>query len=240
MKEDADVLWGAVRNMFQYYGAGDVGTAPGKNMELNFDTDCEQPFVLISLCELYNKFNEPEYLELARVVANNIRNNRFADGYFYEKPNMLHANFNTEEPYALVYFLATVKGVAQNIPEHFGSRGFIQFDWWEQSTQQNKKLYSTKLWSLNMTGEVLASSIELDVNTLELSIGEKHTLQASIEPEDTEDKTVEYISSDENICIVNEDGVITAVSEGEATVTATAVSGGCDAVVAVKVKGGRK
>ena len=76
----------------------------------------------------------------------------------------------------------------------------------------------------------------IDVNTLELSIGDKHTLSATIEPEDTEDKTVEYVSSDENVCIVNEDGVITAVSEGEATVIATAVSGGCDAIVTVKVK----
>lgn len=236
MQEDAQTIWGAVRNMFQYYGAGDVGTAPGENMELNFDTDCEQPFVLISLCELYNKFSAPEYLELARVVANNILNNRFAEGYFYEKPNMLHANFNTEEPYALIYFLATVKGIAQNIPEHFGSRGFFQFDWYEQHTGQNKKLYSNKLWSLTTTGEVLASAIELDVNTLELSVGDKYTLSVNIEPEDTEDKTVEYVSSDENVCIVNEDGVITAVSGGEATVTATAVSGGCEAAVVVKVK----
>jgi len=236
MQEYAQTIWGAVRNMFQYYGAGDVGTAPGENMELNLNTDCEQPFVLISLCELYNKFSAPEYLELARVVANNILKNRFADGYFYEKPNMLHANFNTEEPYAIIYFLATVKGIAQNIPEHFGSRGFFQFDWYEQHTGQNKKLYSNKLWSLTTTGEVLASAIELDVNTLELSSGDKYTLSATIEPEDTEDKTIEYVSSDENVCIVNEDGVITAVSAGEATVTATAVSGGCDAKVVVKVK----
>lgn len=236
MQQNAEIIWGAVRNIFEYYGIGEVGETPGVNMELNYDTDCEEPFVLISLCEAYNKFAIPEYLDIARIVANNIINNRFIDGYFYTKDNMLNANFNTEEPYALVYFLATTKGIAQNIPEHFGSRGYFQFEWWDEILSENRKLFSTKLWNLTMASEILAEAIELDIAEAEVEVGEKLALSASIEPENTEDQSVEWQSSDENICIVDEDGVVTALSPGIAQITATAVSGGCETTALIKVR----
>lgn len=236
MNEYAQTIWGGIRNMFDYYGVGDVGTAPGENMSLNFNTSCEEPFVLISLCEAYNKFGVEKYLELARVVANNIVQNRFVDGYFYSKENQLNANFNAEEPYSVMYFLASTMGIAENVPEHFGSRGYFQFDWWDESTQEAKKLYSSKLWALTVSSEILAESIELNTSELELKVGEKYTLRAGIEPENTEDQTVEWQSSDKNVCIVNEDGIVTAISPGTAQIIATAISGGCEATVTVKVE----
>lgn len=236
MKGYADTIWGGIRNMFDYYGVGDVGSAPGEEMNLNFNTDCEEPFVLISLCEAYNEFAIPEYLELARVVANNISQNRFQDGYFYTSDTQLNANFNAEEPYAILYFLATARGVAENIYEHFGSRGYFQFDWYNKATGEAKKLYSNKLWAETVAGEILAEAISLNKSELELSVGEKYTLQAMVEPEDTEDQTVEWKSSDKKVCIVDEDGIVTAVSPGTAEITATAVSGGCEAVAEVLVK----
>lgn len=236
MNKNADIIWDGIRNIFDYYGVGDVGTAPGENVEMNYDTDCEEPFVLISLCEAYNKFKVNEYLEIAKKVAQNIARERFSDGYFYAVDDMLHANFNTEEPYALLYYLATVRGIAENLPEHFGSRGYFQFDWYDESTDTARKLYSNKLWSLRTSSEVLANAIELNASELTMTAGEKFALIASIEPEDTEDQSVEYESADKDVCVVDEDGVITAVGKGETTVTATAVSGGCETKVIVKVQ----
>lgn len=232
----AETIWSGIRNSFEYYGVGDVGSAPGVDMELNYDTDCEQPFVLITLCEAYNRFGVPEYLTLARKVANNIVNNRFQEGYFYEKDTQLSANFNAEEPYALVYFLASTMGISENVPEHFGSRGYFQFDWYNASTNEALKKYSSIIWAQTVSGEVLASAIALNTAEIELKTGEKYTLMASIEPEDTADQSIEWRTSNKDVCIVNEDGVVTAVAPGEAEITATAVSGGCEASTKVTVK----
>lgn len=53
--------------------------------------------------------------------------------------------------------------------------------------------------------------------TLE-NVGDMYLLNVAVEPADTTD-TIMYLSSDENVVTVNEEGRITAVGEGEATVT---------------------
>ena len=64
------------------------------------------------------------------------------------------------------------------------------------------------------------SSIKLDKSTASLSIKEVLTLSATIEPADA-DETLTWTSSDENVAKV-ENGKITAVGKGTATITASA------------------
>ncbi|MDE7463364.1 MAG: Ig-like domain-containing protein, partial [Muribaculaceae bacterium] len=68
---------------------------------------------------------------------------------------------------------------------------------------------------------ILATSITLNKETLELTIGENETLTATVDPESSTDKTIAWSSSDENVATVSGDGVVTAVSVGETTITAT-------------------
>lgn len=70
-----------------------------------------------------------------------------------------------------------------------------------------------------------AETIVLDVTKTELEIGETLQLTAAVGPEDTEDKTVTWSSSDEVIATVGGDGLVTAVEPGEAVITATTVNG---------------
>lgn len=232
----SEIIWSALRNLYSYYGVGDVGTAPGKEMELNLMTDCAEPYVLMGLCEMYETYNCEEYLDLARIVANNIVSQRFIEGYFYEDDKRLYANLNASEPYALVRFLATVKGIGKNIPEYFGSRGLYSFDWYDRSTQTHTKIMSNKMWSLTLAGEILAESIDVAETEITLRVGEKYIFDAMVEPETTEDKTVEWESSDRNVCTIDSDGVLTALAQGEVVVTATAVSGGCSDTVRIRVE----
>ena len=70
-------------------------------------------------------------------------------------------------------------------------------------------------------GFVAVTSINLDKASLEMVEGDTETLTASVLPDDATDKTVTWTSSDERIATVR-DGVVSALSPGEATVTAQA------------------
>ena len=68
---------------------------------------------------------------------------------------------------------------------------------------------------------VAVSGIELDIAIVELTEGESTTLSATVTPSDATNKSVTWTTSDENIAIVD-NGVVTAVSAGTATITAKA------------------
>ncbi|MBQ8651962.1 MAG: Ig-like domain-containing protein [Alistipes sp.] len=66
------------------------------------------------------------------------------------------------------------------------------------------------------------SGIKFDKNELELYNGDTYTLQATILPEDANNKTLSWSSSSPTIATVDENGMITAIAAGTATITATA------------------
>ena len=71
----------------------------------------------------------------------------------------------------------------------------------------------------------LAESITLDKTEISLEATESATLIAIVLPELATDKSVEWSSSDESVAVVDENGVVTAVAAGEATITATTTDG---------------
>lgn len=69
--------------------------------------------------------------------------------------------------------------------------------------------------------EVVAEEIILDTNESILLMGQTLQLTATVLPEDATDKTVVWSSSDDDIATVDEDGLVNAISIGEAVITAT-------------------
>lgn len=66
-------------------------------------------------------------------------------------------------------------------------------------------------------------SITLDSNEGKLTVGNSHTIKATVAPEEVAAKTtIEWSSSDEKVATVDSNGKVTAVSSGSATITATA------------------
>ena len=68
-------------------------------------------------------------------------------------------------------------------------------------------------------------------------MGQTGTLTATVTPDNATDKTVTWTSSDKNVATVDKDnGTVTPVGEGTATITATAANGKKDTCkVTVKV-----
>lgn len=81
---------------------------------------------------------------------------------------------------------------------------------------------------------VEVSGITLEMETLDLEIGETRTLKATITPENASDKTVTWTTSDETKVTVT-DGVLTGLAITEEPVTITASAGGFTAECTVNV-----
>ena len=80
---------------------------------------------------------------------------------------------------------------------------------------------------------IAVSSIRLTDSSLQLARGESHTLTATVLPVNATDQSVHWTSSDTSVASVDQKGTVTAVSVGEATITASA--GGLSASCSVNV-----
>ena len=72
---------------------------------------------------------------------------------------------------------------------------------------------------------MLVTGISLNNSNLSLYTGKTATLTATVTPENATNKAVTWKSSDDTIATVDNNGKVTAVKEGTATITATAADG---------------
>ena len=80
--------------------------------------------------------------------------------------------------------------------------------------------------------DIPATGVTLDKTTLSLTEGESATLTATVEPESATDKAIVWTSSDNAVATV-ENGVVTAVKAGTATITAACGSAKAECTVTV-------
>ena len=70
---------------------------------------------------------------------------------------------------------------------------------------------------------IAVASVSLDKETLELTEGGSYSFTATVLPEDADDKSLTWDSSDKEVATVDKNGVVTAVKPGKSTITATSV-----------------
>ena len=83
--------------------------------------------------------------------------------------------------------------------------------------------------------EIRVSSISLSKSTLELTVGDQASLDATISPDNATNKEISWTSDNEAVAIVSAEGVVKALRAGAASITATTVDQGKTASCAVTV-----
>ena len=108
-------------------------------------------------------------------------------------------------------------------------------------TNENNIVLAEQTCTINVVEKTVpATGVTLDSDSLSLRKGNTAKLTAKVTPEDTTDK-VSWTSSDETVVTVDQNGNITAVGTGTATITATArdgVSATCEVTVKKKSSSG--
>lgn len=140
--------------------------------------------------------------------------------------------------------LDSVLSIRSSVERSFGTNNFVNInDCYMTRTDGSVWLHSTrtpsvltKVANYPEMAPVAVSGVTVAPATLEMTMGEAaKQLTATIMPADASNKAVKWTSSDEKIARVDDNGMVTAVGAGKATITATTVDGGFKADCTVSV-----
>ncbi len=95
--------------------------------------------------------------------------------------------------------------------------------------------FAFMLADVEINKAVSVTGITLNPTTAEVKVNKTTQLTAIVAPEDATNKNVKWKSSDNTIATVDENGVVTGVAKGVATITATTEDGGISASCKVTV-----
>lgn len=218
--------YGAVSNSYakgnvssQYYGAGVVGYNDGANATLSGCVS-GSPKVDIS-----------DQKGWAIRVLGGFKNGAAQPG---------------ENNYALNTIILSVNGVPKKVTDNIlDGYAKTEEELEQQSTYTGLGWDFSDVWSIdeghawplliNMEDKELIESIVVSPEAVSLEVGETCQLTATVYPADATNKTLKWVSSDRNIAKVS-NGLVTAVSEGTATITVLSTDGtGKSAQVVVTV-----
>ena len=130
------------------------------------------------------------------------------------------------------------------VPPTCGNQALDDINKWEctlyipaNSTDEYKAADQWKeFFFLSEMDAVLVTEIQLNCNEFVLAVGDTFQLTAEILPANVTDPTIVWSSSDETVATVDENGLVTAVAEGFATITVTSADGNAMATADVEVK----
>ncbi|CCV65307.1 Exopolygalacturonate lyase [Paracholeplasma brassicae] len=125
-QEDSITLWNHLRDIMHAFGLGDIGPNGGLSPNLNLDTSIDDPFALMTMVELYDLTKNPQYLDSARTIGNNIVREKFHRGFFVDSEIMLYSRLDQPDTLALLSLDAVIRGIdLENMPFYLADSGYI-------------------------------------------------------------------------------------------------------------------
>jgi len=124
--EDKEKLWSYFRDIVYTFGIGDIGSLGGATPNLNIDNAIDDPFALMAMVELYDATKNPQYLEAARTIGNNIVREKFHRGFFVQSEIMLYSRLDMPDTLALLTLDAVIRGIPlSDMPYYLADTGYI-------------------------------------------------------------------------------------------------------------------
>jgi hypothetical protein len=111
-----EYIWEMVRNIGQGSGFGDIGATPKDKPELDFGTDCSDPYALLAFLELYKKTGNSTFLEIAQRIGDNILSAKFYRGFFVPSKEHLYTRFDDPVHIALLHLHVAMKPEVVEVP----------------------------------------------------------------------------------------------------------------------------
>ena len=115
--------------------------------------------------------------------------------------------------------LLTPRGINHDITTPFGTDGVWTIKVYDINDE-------TMFYNVSITVEpILVQTISLDETTKELEVGDSFKLVASVGPSDATNKAISWSSNNESVATVDDEGLVTAIAVGGATITAATADG---------------
>ena len=204
----------------------------GDGMELNYATTDAAYQSVLSLVELYYATDNMEFLDLARVVANNFIKNQYKYGMLISNTG---ANSSPGSQYVLTllnggkfyYALAFLEGAIrgdEDLVQHVRLMGSGYHDQMIFENGEAKRDYDGTSFAKLTNPKVYVEDIVFEDESINLKVGEKTTPEYTVLPKDASSKSVTFWITNNNVATINRStGEITAVMPG--TTELIAVSG---------------
>ena len=109
-----------------------------------------------------------------------------------------------------------------------GTPAMIGFD-------PTKNLPEGVFFAVDYDNPVAVTGLSLDKSSINIDVGSTSAIIASITPSDATNKTIIWESSNPSVASVNQSGVVTGITSGNATITAKTVDGSFQATCSVSV-----
>ncbi|MBQ4259707.1 MAG: S-layer homology domain-containing protein [Lachnospiraceae bacterium] len=118
-------LWEAARTWAVHAGLGDIGTAPGENVNVNLNTQSTSVAYTMTVISLYKYTGHQQYYDLAVKMGENIIKEYFNEetGLFTSNSKAPYVKFNSQQMYAVFCVEAMTRGLLDQINLDFAASG---------------------------------------------------------------------------------------------------------------------
>ena len=225
LQTELEIIWNGVKNMCEKtYKTGDLGDPMnGIAPNLNMGATTSEPSLIRVMLNLYDASGERAYLDFARVVANNMVNARYKNGYLVPNSNTQYIQTEGEQHYVLLRLEEALRGEKGLVPDSiYISDIEIQDDGYDEYLRpmdwQSPYLLTASY------DDVAVTEVNVFDEEIVLSLGESKQINVEIYPDDSASKSIIWEIKDKDIVSISDDNTITAKKKGETIAYAVATA----------------